>query len=125
MLKISESQVKKQIKQWLKLKGIFFWSQDTAGVPDGRGGFRPPAMRGVSDILAIHPRTGQLIAIECKSSIGKTSPFQNFFLKKVKDNHAIAVVAKGVEDVEQAIGCIDRHNIAFSNGTCGCVEEKT
>ena len=44
-------------------RGIFAWRQNVAGIPLPGGGFRPSGKKGVSDILAVMPPGGRLLAL--------------------------------------------------------------
>lgn len=101
----AESSAQRAILDWLQLRGIFAWRQNTGGVPlHGQPGkFRPAPMRGVSDILAILPPHGRLLAIEVKGPKGRVAPDQRRFLDAVSRSGGIAVVARGVADVERII----------------------
>jgi len=91
--KITETQIKKQIKEWLNINHIFWWYN-----LQGLG-----SQKGLPDLFAIH--NGILWAIEVKTLFGRLSQHQANFL----DNFIRAgekeglktdiIVAKSVENV--------------------------
>lgn len=87
-LKLSEADITKQIRDYLKLKGIFHWK-----AMQGLG-----SMKGVPDILGVLAG-GQALMIEVKTEKGKVSEHQESFLNKARANGAKAFVARSVEDV--------------------------
>ena len=57
---------------------------------------------GCPDILG-QMQTGQVLAVECKRPSGKTTPEQELFLGLVKRHGGVAVLARSVDDVRQAL----------------------
>ncbi len=84
-----ESDITKQIRDYLKIRQVFHWKQI-----QGLG-----SAKGVSDILGIYK--GKPLAIEVKTSKGKLSENQIYFLQNFKREGGIAFVARSVEDVEK------------------------
>jgi len=82
------------------------WMRNNVGVahyPDGsvvRYGCGGP---GGSDLLGVQRGTGRLIACECKSAAGRVRPEQEQFLARMRAAGAIALVARSVEDVLEAL----------------------
>lgn len=86
-MKLSEKQITKQIRDYLKIKNIFHWKVfQTLG-----------SARGVADIIGIYKR--QPLAIEIKNQKGKLSSQQRLFLMNFAENGGIVIVARSVEDV--------------------------
>ena len=79
--KVSETQIKKQIKKWLNIKHIFWWYN-----LQGLG-----SQKGLPDLFAIHH--GKLWAIEVKTLFGRLSQCQSNFL----DNFIEAGKRAGIE----------------------------
>lgn len=91
----------RQILDYLFLQGIYAWRQNSTGLFDPRKGiYRPAAKKGVSDILAIVPPTGRLLAIEVKVGKDRLRPEQEGFLRSVQDMGGLAFVAR---DFEQTV----------------------
>lgn len=82
------------ILNFLFEKRIFAWRQNTGGIPDPRGFFRPAAKTGVADILAIVPPNGQFLAIEIKTGRDRLRPEQEGFLQNVRTMGGLALVVK-------------------------------
>jgi hypothetical protein len=104
---ITEKEVENQILEWLGLKGIFAWKNQSIGVFDPRRNvFRKPKSKhqinGVSDILGILP-DGRFLAIEVKRPLKKArtdealmviaSDDQQAFILKIRESGGLAFVA--------------------------------
>ncbi len=98
----SESDIKRQICEFLSLNKILHWTVYNGGIYDrASGGYRRLTgsyRKGVSDLLGIYKQ--RPLAIEVKSKYGVLSPFQQQFLLEFAEAGGIAIVAKSVEDVE-------------------------
>lgn len=86
-----EKQIENQIKQYLKLKDIWYFKiwgggYQTAGIPD---------------IIACY--NGKFIAIEVKNEIGKTTTLQELNLKHISQCGGISIVARSLSDVKKVI----------------------
>ena len=90
-------------KDLLAARKIPHWQINTMGVPLANGGFRPSPCVGVSDILAVLPPSGRMLAVECKTGTGRLTPAQQKFLSEVERSGGIACVARDVLDVERVI----------------------
>lgn len=89
--KIKESDVKKQIKDYLTLTGWCHYP-NMAGI-----GSEP----GLSDRTAL--KNGITLWIEAKSPTGKQSDDQIKFEKNIKENKGHYVLARSVEDLDNYI----------------------
>lgn len=96
--KITETEVQNQIIDWLCLKQIFNWRQNTMGVYMGDGKFRKAPATGVSDILGIL-KNGRFLAIEVKRPGGKATPEQLEFIENINSNGGLAFVADNLDKV--------------------------
>jgi len=106
--KLSEAQIQKQILDMLKFHPDVghSWRMNTQGVPlHGKqaGKFRPAPCRGISDIMALLKPSGRMLAIEVKSKTGRVTPEQTAFLESIKGSGGVALVARSIADVENAI----------------------
>ncbi|MEK6880386.1 MAG: VRR-NUC domain-containing protein [Nanoarchaeota archaeon] len=86
-----ETALKQQIKHYLQLKRVMFWSN-----LQGLG-----AHKGLPDIFAL--RAGIIYAIEVKTKKGNLSEYQQEFLKEIELNGGISIVARKLEDVIEKI----------------------
>lgn len=100
--RLTESQIQALTLGWLKTKGFFVWRQNNGGVWDAsREAYRNAnGLKGVSDILGVLP-DGRFLAIEVKSSKGKTSKDQDAFLASVNAHGGLAFVVRDLEDVKK------------------------
>jgi hypothetical protein len=60
------------------------------------------AFKGCSDILG-QTQDGRFLAIEVKTKTGRATKEQNDFLHTVNANHGIGILARSVDDVQQAL----------------------
>ncbi len=97
----TETDTVRAILEWLALRRVFAWRNNTTGVYDPtRKCFRKfTGMKGVSDILGVLPG-GRLLAIEAKKKGGYPTPEQRAFIEAVNDAGGLAFVARSVDDVE-------------------------
>lgn len=96
----SEKAIETQILNVLKLKGLFFWKNQTTGIFDPtRKVFRktknPHAINGVSDILGCIQ--GRFVAIEVKSKTGKMSESQKQFQSKINHEGGLAFTVNNLD----------------------------
>lgn len=94
-----ETAVKKEIKNWLNLKGWFHFH-----ILQGLG-----AYPGIPDRIAI--KDGVVLFIEIKSKKGTLSDKQHAMMRDMYDCRAHYVVARGYEDIESYLISLDRVEI--------------
>ncbi len=87
-LKIPESQLQREIKEYLQWNGWFVYKNHQS-----LGSYR-----GLFDLTAI--KNGRVVWIEVKKPKGKVSPLQQQFLEDIKQHGGECFVAKGINDVE-------------------------
>jgi penicillin-binding protein-related factor A (putative recombinase) len=107
ILLLKEKQIENSILSYLKMRNLFFWKNESVGVYDVKKGiYRRKTSRhrkvGVADIIGVIK--GRAVFIEVKSAKGKLSPSQVQFLDEAKQNGAITIVARSIEDVEHVLG---------------------
>ena len=91
-----------EIIDYIYRNGGYAWRASSVGVFDQRRNlYRTSAKRGVSDILAVIPPNGRLIAIEVKLGGDVISEVQEGFLKNIKNAGGISIVAKNFEDFKK------------------------
>lgn len=96
MKKVKESDLQKQILDWLAWNKIFCWRNNT-GAFMREGHFYRFGKKGSSDIFAL--KDGKLYAIECKATKGKLSTEQLEFLADVEKNGGVTIVARSLDNV--------------------------
>ena len=84
--KITERDITRQIRGYLKTKGIFHWK-----VWQGLG-----SAPGISDIIGLYK--GIPLFLEIKTEKGRLSDKQTEFLRKVNDNGGLGVVLRSIDD---------------------------
>lgn len=103
-LKVSEKAIQNTILEYLKLKKIFAWQNDSVGIYDlqkKKFRFNPTKMKGVADIIGIY--RSKFLAIECKSQNGRLNENQKHFLDRVVKEGGISIVARDIKDVEEVL----------------------
>lgn len=60
-------------------------------------------MRGVSDLILIHPKDGRFIGCEVKSETGIQSEHQKTFEEKVLANKGIYLLVRSVEELQKGL----------------------
>jgi hypothetical protein len=87
-LQPTEKEIKKSIRRFLDMCGIFNW-------PQWQGQF---SVKGVPDIIGILP-SGVILGIEVKRPGGKVRPDQVEFIERINRSNGVAFVASSVEEV--------------------------
>lgn len=107
MKKDNETALVKQCLEYLRLRGIFCWRQNTTGVrrttATGRQFWQPSEAKGVSDILALLPPNGRLLTVECKVKPNKVTADQLAFMEGVGRAGGLALVVYEVEELIIAV----------------------
>ena len=78
---MSGTELVRACEQYLTMKNIFHYRQNTGAVKTERGGFIRFGAVGSPDLVAIIK--GKYIGIECKMGSGKQSPGQKEFEKRL------------------------------------------
>lgn len=92
---MSEKNLENRIKKWLKDNGIYHFKYWGGGIY---------TTSGIPDIIACV--RGHFVALEVKSSTGKTSKLQDYNLKKINDSGGVALVVnpENWEEVKTYLG---------------------
>lgn len=93
IVRLSEHEIQKQILEYLRLKGIFYWRQNT-----GRKHYMQFGLKGQGDITGLL-KTGQRFEIEVKDHKGKQSLEQKQFQEMIEKNNGIYILARSIDDV--------------------------
>ena len=99
---IPENIVLKQCLEYLQMKGIYCWRNNTGAVRNGRRFIRF-GFPGSADILGIL-HDGRFLAVECKrGNGGVVSELQKDFLHNIEINGGVAIVANSVEKLKEEL----------------------
>ena len=100
-----ESEIQKAILDYLRLRGIFCWKNNSVGIyKKATGSYISVGMKGVADILGVlGDGSGRLIAVEVKRPGNYPTPEQKLFLEQITAKKGIAFVAYGIEDCEKEL----------------------
>lgn len=129
MLQATEKEIQESILEWLTLKRIFCFRQNTGalGVEDSRRKSGKRVVRfatpGCADIIGLmearrvkgfdgaikYEDHGRFLAIEVKSARGKQSLAQHSFQQAVERSGGLYILARSLDDVIRALGEMDRH----------------
>lgn len=98
----------RQVLAFLHRRGIVAWRQNSGASsgtrPNGKRYFvRFNSMPGMSDVLAVLPGSGRLMAIEAKTQTGKLTDEQEQFLEAVTRSGGLGIVARCLTDVTEAL----------------------
>jgi hypothetical protein len=97
-----ESQVLEGCLNYLEVRGIYHWRNNTGAVQIAPGRFMRFGKKGSSDILGVLPG-GRMLCVECKAKGGRLSPEQKQFLADVQELGALALVVKGWWELDEAL----------------------
>jgi len=90
-IKITENDVKKQVKQYLSLKGYFHFH-----IMQGLG-----AYRGIPDIIAI--KNNRVLFLEIKRPGGRQSDYQKQFQADIEEHGGEYYLVKSLDDLVKII----------------------
>ena len=90
-IKITENDIKLQVKQYLSLKGYFHFH-----ILQGLG-----AYKGIPDIIAI--KNNRVLFLEIKRSTGKQSEYQKQFQADIEGQGGEYYIIKSLEDLIEII----------------------
>lgn len=92
----------KDCLEYLQIKGIFAWRNNTGAVKVGRR-FIKFGYKGSSDVIGILPN-GKFLAVECKREKGGVlSKEQKDFLQTISENGGLAVVVHSLNDLQKVL----------------------
>jgi len=97
-----EGKIQLAIMKYLRSHGVLLWRHEpnTYNHALGRHIANPYAMKGVPDILCIHPDgSGRFLGIEVKTPKGKQSADQVLFQKRCESLGGVYILARSVDDV--------------------------
>jgi len=98
MRDLKESDIQKQIIDYLEMTGNLVVKINNVGIMKPNGSFIPPRQRGVSDLL-VCKRGGHFVAIEVKVPGNKPTLYQSNFIEDVKRRGGRGFVANSLNDV--------------------------
>lgn len=102
--KISEHDIQKQILDWLKVKGIFHFRNNSGAMMSnykGKARFMRFGALGSPDIFAFI--NGRTFGIEVKGATGKLSDYQCVFGRNLQSAGGVYIVAYCLEHVTEIL----------------------
>lgn len=109
---MSEATIQDSIRLAAPSLGLVIWRNNVGIAEHGRSRVRYGLAPGSSDLIGIRQSDGRFVAIEVKSERGKVTDAQAAFLACVERAGGIAIVARSVEDVREALRRGLRHRLA-------------
>lgn len=101
---LSESQIQKQILDYLNHRPGKWWRMNTGAMKIksevGRDRFLRFGAKGMADIIGV--KDGRFVAIEVKAEKGRTTLYQDLFREDITTNGGSYILARSVEDVMKA-----------------------
>jgi hypothetical protein len=94
---MNESDVQRQILDYLVLKRIFHYRNNSGAFDNGHGGFYRFGAPGSPDIICVIG--GQYVGIEVKAKKGRQSEHQKDFQKRLETAGGKYVLAYSLDDV--------------------------
>ena len=97
MVKVKEKDVQRTILDWLTVKKIFHYRNNSGGFKDSNNHFYRFGALGSPDIIAV--LNGQYIGIEVKGTGGKQSDNQKNFQRELEKSGGTYILAFNLNDV--------------------------
>jgi hypothetical protein len=98
---MAESEVLRACLEYLAVKGVFAWRNNTGGVQVDGKRFVRFGIKGSPDILGVMP-DGRFLGVETKSAKGRQTAEQREFGEAVRERGGVYIVAKSVLDLQEA-----------------------
>ena len=114
---LPERTIQAQILDYLRYRGIKAFRINAGMIPTGEKRSRRMirlAPKGFSDVVAVLPGSGRAVFIEIKTAKGKTTPFQDIFLEEMREQGALAFVARSVLDVQTILDELHENETSLS-----------
>jgi hypothetical protein len=101
----SETGLVRDCLQFLAIRcpAAVVWRQNSGATKIGDRFFRSASLNGISDILAVMPPRGRLLAAECKSEKGRLRDSQEEFLARVRAVGGVSGVVRTLDDLDALI----------------------
>lgn len=100
-MKSTEKATQKAILEYLALKRIFHYRNNTGGFKNSNGNFYTFGAKGSPDIVCVVPKNGigQFVGIEVKDVKGKLNDNQEKFKKELEKAGGIYITARSLDDI--------------------------
>ena len=98
-----ERTIQKTVLIWLRARGCLVAVTDAGAAYRAGAFFGDSIPAGWPDITGLLP-DGRFVGVECKAPGGRQSLAQKLTEQEIRRRNGIYVLARGVEDVEKAIG---------------------
>jgi len=106
-----ENKLQAAVLEYLKLRGVFAWRNNTGMLWDRTGRPVKYGCVGSGDVLAIVPPHGRFLSIECKAPGARTKKStkrnQEAWAEEVRAVGGLAITVDTLDDVEDALNGIE------------------
>jgi len=89
--------------QYLRVKGVFAWRNNTGAAQVGRRYIRFGSP-GSPDIIGVLPGTGRLLGVECKRPGSYARKNQQEFMRRINESGGVAGVVRDLDELEKLTG---------------------
>lgn len=96
-MKIKESQIQKVILDWLTIKKIFHYRNNSGAFKSANGHFYRFGTKGSPDIVCVI--NGQYVGIEVKNATGRQNEAQKAFQKSLVKAGGKYIIARNLDDI--------------------------
>jgi hypothetical protein len=94
---VKETEIQAAILDYLRLKGRFFWRNNSGAFKTERGGFYRVGLAGSPDIIGCVD--GKFIGLEVKTEKGKLSEHQEQFADALRAQGGLYFTVRSIDDV--------------------------
>lgn len=114
-----EKDIQRDILQYLRLRGIFCWRQNSGAMQGEYKGKKRfvqfTSEPGICDIIGLLP-SGRLLAIEVKRPGGKAKEHQQSFIDQINASNGIAVVITSLSEVITLVDSLLAETTGLTHG---------
>ncbi|MDR1218977.1 MAG: VRR-NUC domain-containing protein [Treponema sp.] len=103
VFKVREADVLRAVSQWLALKRIPHWRQNSGALKNAHGQLVRFGKKDSADFTGIDPKTGRRLEIECKAPGEKLRESQRQFLDMINRCCGVGVCVHSVEELEERL----------------------
>ena len=116
-MNLKEDVVLQGCLDYLKLRGLFVWRNNTGSCKIGKRYIRFGYI-GSSDILGICP-DGRFLAVECKREKGGiVSQNQKIFLAEINARGGVGIIVHSVKELSEKLEIILNNNLTTNKEKC-------
>jgi hypothetical protein len=100
---VKENAVMNAVDEYLALKRIPHWRQNSGALKNAYGQFVHFGKKGSADFTGIDPKTGRRLEIECKAPGKSLRESQRQFLDMINKCQGVGICVHSVEELEEQL----------------------